>query len=119
MKIQPNLFFLALAHKEGWGRGLPWWAPPYPPIQPPVWPGSSAHAIRTEPENCIEESNIDEPEAADLNAFIMYSVNMEDDIPNHNTASAGKSSLGGEVGWDKIWIRLRMNQSWCWQASLW
>ena len=71
-----------------------------------MWPGSSAHAIRTEPENCIEESNIDEPEAADLNAFIMYSVNMEDDIPNHNTASAGKSSLGGEVG------RIRSDPPW-------
>ena len=27
----------------------------------------------------------------------MFNVNLEDDSPNHNTASAGKSSLGGEV----------------------
>ena len=28
----------------------------------------------------------------------MFNVNLEDDNPNHNTASAGKFSLGGEVG---------------------
>ena len=30
--------------------------------------------------------------------FRMFNVNLEDDNPNHNTASAGKFSLGGEVG---------------------